>query len=80
MAPAVASLHAQGLMHDNVRCLAPCRNLNIFDPPSIYDYNASVSLWEPITCWLANVTYHNRRNLPGGYLGSRRGRGQGGRL
>ncbi|KAL4437060.1 hypothetical protein ABPG75_004199 [Micractinium tetrahymenae] len=43
---------------EQVACSA--QQLNITDPPSIYDWASSSFLWTPVTCLLSNVTYSNR--------------------
>ncbi len=46
-----------------VTCSA--QNLNIYEAPSIYNFNDFASLWQPITCLLWNVTYGSRQELAG---------------
>lgn len=50
-----------------VNCSA--QNLNIFEPPSIWDSEHYPELWEPTVCLLSNVTYHHRVNIAGGRAG-----------
>ncbi len=60
-----SSAFCAGLPSEDFQVNCSAQNLNIYEPPSIYEYAEYTTLWEPITCWLWNVTYHNRQNLPG---------------
>ena len=64
------SAFCEGLPAQEYEVNCSAQNLNIYEPPSIYEYEEFSTLWEPITCYLWNVTYHNRQNLPGGACGS----------
>jgi hypothetical protein len=36
------------------------QHLNIYDPPSIYNYSQYTPLWESVSCLLWNTTLSNR--------------------
>ncbi|GAB4813268.1 hypothetical protein N2152v2_000314 [Parachlorella kessleri] len=61
------SAFCEGLPAQEYEVNCSAQNLNIYEPPSIYEYEEYSTLWEPITCYLWNVTYHNRQNLPDSY-------------
>jgi NhaP-type Na+/H+ or K+/H+ antiporter len=40
------------------------QHLNVTDPPSNYTYTSYPTLWQPVTCYLYNVTYRDRVDMP----------------
>ena len=41
------------------------QHLNVSDPPSIYSFWQYNELWEPISCYLWNVTLEQRVDIAG---------------